>query len=67
MADAAWCRTSREDLGLTQAELAAALHVTQATVSRIESGDQTLTARTRSQIEDLVERRRLTPAVAESP
>lgn len=67
MADGEWFRAHREYLGLTQAALAAALRVTQATVSRIESGDQPLTARTRSQIEDLVERRRTTPAVAESP
>lgn len=52
--DAAWVRAARERLGLTQTELAEALHVAQATVSNWESGARSVTARTRAQIEALL-------------
>lgn len=52
--DSEWLRSAREQLGLTQAELAAALHLTQASVSRLEAGDQPVTRRTRAQVEALL-------------
>lgn len=54
MTDAPWLRATREQLGLSQAELAAALGLTQASVSRMEAGEQPVTRRTRLQVEALV-------------
>lgn len=50
MTDAAWVRAARETLGLTQQQLADALHIRQPTVSQIESGVIGLSRRTRAQI-----------------
>jgi transcriptional regulator with XRE-family HTH domain len=51
--DAAWLRATRDTLGLSQAELADALGITQASVSRMEAGEQPVTRRTRLQVEAL--------------
>ena len=61
MTDAAWLRAMRDRLGLTQADLAAQIHVTQATVSRIESGEIRLTPRTRAQVEQLLREVEVSP------
>lgn len=52
--DAEWFRAARDSLGLTQQQLADALHITQPTVSQIEAGAISLSRRTRAQVEALL-------------
>ena len=54
MTDAEWLRDARDRLGLTQAQLAAALHITQSAIGQMERGETRVTARTRGQIEALL-------------
>lgn len=53
----------RERLGLTQAQMAAELGLTQSSVSRFETGDLTIDTRTRLAVEAL-EARATRPAAA---
>ena len=48
--------TTRKTIGLSQAELALALGVTQSTVSRLETGELTASERTKLALEALLTR-----------
>lgn len=54
--DADWLRAARDQLGLSQTQLAQALHVSQSLVAMMEAGDRQVTRRTRAQVEDLLSR-----------
>ena len=54
MTDAEWLRDARDRLGLTQAQLAAALHITQSAIGQMERGETRVTPRTRAQVEALL-------------
>lgn len=58
MNDSEWLRTARAELGLSQAGLAEALGITQASVSQMESGVRPVTRRTRGQVTMLLDRDR---------
>lgn len=52
--DAEWFRAARERLGLTQVEMANALHLAQSSIAMMEAGDRPVTRRTRAQVEALL-------------